>query len=82
MQKEMFKPSVMKALKAPHQRVKKEPKIWKLSDVLPFGQYARCSVKKVAEINPQYLAYLQHTYHMQFDAEVRSHIILTQNLAR
>lgn len=82
MQKEMFTASVMKQLKQPAPRVKKEPKIWKLSDVLPFGQYARCTVKKVAEINPQYLAYLQHNYKMEFDAEVREYILQYQNAAR
>jgi hypothetical protein len=55
-------------------KVKAQPKVYELKDVLPFGKYQRQMLRAIAIQDPEYLLYMQTKYKLKFDAEVPAFI--------
>lgn len=64
----LFTQKQLSQLKAPRQ--KKEPKVYTLNCVLPFGKYQRQMIRAIAIQDPDYLLMLQTKYKVQLSMEV------------
>jgi hypothetical protein len=55
-------------------KVKAQPKVYKLTDVLPFGKYQRQMLRAIAIQDPDYLLYMKANHKLHLDVEVTAFI--------